>query len=87
MERYAQSCPIDQGRKALWQHRYWEHVLRDDTDFVRHVEYIHYNPVKHGIADSPISWPYSSFHRLVTAGLYPADWGHGEIAVADVGRE
>ena len=73
--------------QALWQHRYWEHALRDEVDFSRHVEYIHYNPVKHGLASAPISWPYSSFCRYVEAGMYPVDWGQGEIEVGDVGQE
>ena len=65
--------------QAVWQHRYWEHLLRDEADFVRHVEYIHYNPVKHGHAAAPMDWPYSSFRRYVEAGVYPADWGRSEM--------
>jgi putative transposase len=61
------------GEQALWQHRYWEHMLRDETDFIRHVEYIYFNPVKHGHALSALEWPYSSFRRYVEAGVYPAD--------------
>ncbi|MDH3503308.1 MAG: transposase [Nitrospirota bacterium] len=57
--------------QAVWQHRYWEHLLRDETDFVRHVEYIHVNPVKHGLASSPMQWPYSSFRRYVEGGSIP----------------
>jgi len=49
--------------QALWQHRYWENMLRDEADFERHVEYIHYNPVKHGYVTSPLEWPHSSFLR------------------------
>jgi putative transposase len=60
--------------QAIWQRRYWEHLIRDEDDFRMHVEYIHYNPVKHGITNAPISWPYSSFHRYVKSGIYPADW-------------
>lgn len=64
------------GREqAVWQHRYWEHQIRDATDFARHVDYLHYNPVKHGLAKSPLDWPYSSFRRHLEAGIYPADWG------------
>jgi len=73
--------------QALWQHRYWEHMLRDERDFERHVEYIHYNPVKHGYAASPLDWPYSSFRRYVEAGLYDAEWGQGQMDFEDVGRE
>ena len=73
--------------QALWQHRYWEHALRDENDFIRHVEYIHFNPVKHGLASSAIEWPYSSFHRYVAAKMYDADWGCGEMDFDDIGHE
>jgi putative transposase len=73
--------------QALWQHRYWEHLLRDEEDFVRHVEYIHYNPVKHGHAQAPMDWPYSSFRRYVEAGVYPPDWGRGEMDFESAGHE
>jgi putative transposase len=59
--------------------------LRDENDFAHHADYIHYNPVKHGLVAAPISWPYSSFHRYVAAGIYPADWGQREIEIAGVG--
>lgn len=64
--------------QALWQHRYREHALRDENDFAQHVDYIHYNPAKHGLVSAPKSWPYSSFHRYVEAGIYPADGGRGK---------
>jgi len=73
--------------QAVWQHRYWEHLLRDEADFTRHVEYIHYNPVKHGYAQTPRDWPYSSFRRDVEMGIYPADWGQNEMAFESVGHE
>jgi putative transposase len=60
--------------KAVWQRRLWEHQIRDEADFVQHVEYIHYNPVKHGLVNAPIDWEYSSFRRYVEAGRYPAHW-------------
>jgi putative transposase len=63
------------GEKQIWQRRYWEHLIRDEADLVRHVEYIHFNPVKHGLAQSPGAWPYSSFSGFVREGLYPPDWG------------
>jgi putative transposase len=62
------------GEYALWQRRYWEHTVRDDADLVRHVDYIHYNPVKHGLASRVSDWPYSSFHRYVRLGALPRDW-------------
>jgi putative transposase len=75
------------AEQALWQHRYWEHLVRDETDLMRHVEYIHYNPVKHGYVSSPLEWPFSSFQRDVAAGIYPADWGKGVVIDAGVGSE
>lgn len=66
------------GDLALWQRRFWEHTIRDDDDFARHVDYIHFNPVKHGLARRVRDWPYSSFHRYVREGLMPDDWG-GDI--------
>ena len=63
------------GEYSVWQRRYWEHYLRDQDDFIRHCDYIHYNPVKHGYVSKAIDWAWSSFHRYVAAGKYPADWG------------
>ena len=60
---------------GLWQRRYWEHVIRNDADLARHVDYIHFNPVKHGYVSQVRDWPHSSFHRYVAAGALPADWG------------
>ncbi len=51
------------GERGIWQRRYWEHLIRDDRDFARHVDYIHYNPVKHHHVIRVADWPYSSFHR------------------------
>ena len=75
------------GEQALWQHRYWEHVIRDDEDLSRHVDYIHYNPVKHGLVKAAADWPYSSFRHYVALGLYPMDWGCGHLDFEGVGRE
>jgi len=66
------------GERAVWQRRYWEHLIRDGEDWKRHVEYIHYNPVKHGLVRAPVEWKYSSFHTFVKQGLYSADWGAEE---------
>ncbi len=65
-------------RRGVWQRRYWEHLIRDEIDFERHCDYIHYNPVKHGYVPCPRDWPYSSFHRFVRAGDYPVDWACGK---------
>ena len=75
--------------QRIWQRRFWEHLIRDDQDFIRHVEYIHYNPVKHGLVKAPKDWPYSSFHRYVSDGVYDLEWGAGVDMVFEstVGRE
>jgi putative transposase len=62
------------GERGIWQRRYWEHTLRNESDFARHVDYIHFNPVKHGHVGRVQDWPYSSFHRMVRLRVYPADW-------------
>ena len=59
---------------TLWQRRYWEHQIRNELDFERHMDYLHYNPVKHGLVKQVNDWPYSSFHRYLEAGMYPTDW-------------
>lgn len=63
------------GEYNLWQRRYWEHTIRDQDDFRAHMDYLHYNPVKHGLVTRVRDWPYSSFHRLVREGVYPMAWG------------
>jgi putative transposase len=65
------------GERGLWQRRFWEHRIRDDMDYRRHVDYIHWNPVKHGLVRSVKDWPYSSFHAHVGRGHYPTNWGSG----------
>jgi putative transposase len=61
------------GEYALWQRRFWEHIIRDDDDFARHVDYILFNPVKHGLVARVRDWPHSLFHRFVRRGLLPED--------------
>ena len=61
--------------KGVWQRRYWEHVIRDDRDYARHLDYIHFNPVKHGLVSRVCDWPHSSFHQYVARGELPQDWG------------
>lgn len=75
--------------KAIWQRRFWEHQIKDEKDFINHAEYIHYNPVKHRLVQSPKDWEYSSFSRYVKAGIYDLNWGAGEKRVfeANVGCE
>jgi putative transposase len=62
------------GERGIWQRRYWEHTLRNEEDLTRHVEYIHFNPVKHGYVSRVMDWPYSSFHRFVRLGICTEDW-------------
>ncbi|MHC5022888.1 MAG: REP-associated tyrosine transposase [Planctomycetota bacterium] len=62
------------GDRGIWQRRYWEHVVRDEHQFERLVDYIHYNPVKHGLAHCPHEWDYTSFHRYVARRIYDASW-------------
>jgi putative transposase len=69
------------GELALWQRRFWEHTIRDEDDFARHVDYIHFNPVKHGLVTRVCDWPYSSFHRFVQLELLPEDWA-GDVSEA-----
>ena len=63
------------SERGIWQRRYWEHLIRDEADYRRHLDYLHYNPIKHGHVQKLADWPYSSFHRAVANGIYPADWG------------
>ena len=60
--------------RGIWQRRYWEHTIRDEDDFARHGDYIHFNPVKHGYVGRVRDWPFSSFHRMVRLGVFPEDW-------------
>ncbi len=75
------------GEYSLWQRRYWEHTIRDPEDLVRHIDYIHYNPIKHGYVVCAADWPYSSFHRHVENGLLPRDWCGKGIDIQGVGHE
>ena len=59
----------------VWQHRYWDHIIRSEEDMRRQIGYIHYNPVKHGLVDSPSKWPLTSFRRYLRQGIYQSDWG------------
>lgn len=68
------------GEYDLWQRRFWEHTIRDERDFRNHVNYIHYNPVKHGWVTNVRDWPHSSFHRYVRLGLLATDWGSAAAA-------
>jgi REP-associated tyrosine transposase len=64
--------------RGIWQRRFWEHLLRNQTDVNSHVDYIHWNPVKHGWVKNVRDWPHSRFHRYVEQGVYSDSWGSGE---------
>lgn len=86
----ARQTPSSFGKResGIWQRRFWEHTIRDEHDFSAHCDYIHYNPVKHGLAVNPADWPYSTFHRFVKEGIYPASWGQTVPQLADnIGQE
>jgi putative transposase len=84
--RFAKSLPKEErlsavrrerAERGIWQRRFWEHLIRDDADYARHVEYCYINPVKHGIVPRVCDWPHSSFHRDVRAGIFTEDWAGG----------
>ena len=75
------------GQYNLWQRRYWEHTIRDEKDFNRHVEYIHYNPIKHGYVTKLIEWPNSSFHQYVKNGVILENWGENHPPDTELDRD
>lgn len=78
--RQRNSSRMNQGEAAIWQRRFWEHTIRDEKDFNNHIDYIHYNPLKHGLVTHLSDWQWSSFHKYVEKGVYSADWGEKENA-------
>jgi putative transposase len=79
------SSRIKHRERGVWQRRFWEHVIRDDPNYARHVDYIHFNPVKHGLAAKPIDWPHSSIHQFIRRGILTPDWGtDGSVADLDL---
>ncbi len=73
-EEYRSTVQETRGERGIWQRRFWEHAIRDDEDYLHHLNYVHRNPVKHGLVEHVKDWPYSSFHRYVAAGYYSKDW-------------
>ena len=69
---------LKKKERGVWQRRFWEHCIRDENDFGNHLDYIHYNPVKHGLVHAPALWPWSTFHRFVRIGWYDKEWGKTE---------
>jgi putative transposase len=80
--------PVRQARneRGIWQRRFWEHLIRDERDYARHLEYCYINPVKHGLVRRVCDWPHSSFHRDVQAGIFPIDWAGEVDATGDFGE-
>ena len=72
--------------RGIWQRRFWEHLIRDDLDYQRHVDYIHWNPVKHGWVRRVADWEYSSFHAYVEREIYPRDWAYEPDDEIDAGE-
>jgi len=92
---FSRAVPPTEDRRAslvrkreagIWQRRYWEHTIRGEQDYAAHMDYVHFNPVKHGLAASPADWPFSSFSRCVALGMYPMDWAFDGVELADVGE-
>ncbi len=77
---------VRRRESGVWQRRYWEHTIRDAQDYAAHVDYVHFNPVKHGLVTHAVDWPFSSFRRCVARGVYPADWSGGEVVLGGGGE-
>ncbi len=71
------------GEYRFWRRRFWEHTIRDEQDLEAHVDYVHYNPVKHGWVTRAVDWPFSSFHRYVRLGWLNVDWGAEPLEFGD----
>ncbi|MDR0181537.1 REP-associated tyrosine transposase [Lysobacter arvi] len=71
---YRSAVRVRRGERGIWQRRYWEHLIRDEADYRAHMDYVHINPLKHGLVQRIADWPYSTFYSLVAEGIYPADW-------------
>ena len=70
--------------RTIWQRRFWEHQIRDERDYKAHVDYVHFNPVRHGLVKSPKDWLYSTFHRYVAQQVYDESWGFdGSVVLAE----
>jgi len=78
---YLSATRLHRAERGIWQRRFWEHTIRDERDYVAHMDYVHFNPVKHGLVTQVADWPYSTFHRSVALGLYPAAWSGGEAVL------
>jgi putative transposase len=84
-DQWLSGSKIKHRESMIWQRRFWEHQILDQKDYSRHVDYIHYNPVKHGLCRTPTDWPYSTLHRYIKAGSYPMNWAVSEGSFGDAG--
>ena len=65
---------VNKNERGIWQRRFWEHTIVDERDYWHHVNYVHFNPLKHGLVERVVDWPYSSFHKAVESGIYRRNW-------------
>jgi putative transposase len=86
MSEPASPARLSKGERGIWQRGYWEHTIRDDCDYATHMDYIHFNPVKHGLTQDPGDWPFSGFRRCVAAEIYSADWLGGGTEPVETGE-
>ena len=77
---------IKRGERGVWQRRFWEHAIRNDNDYSAHIDYIHFNPIKHGLVNRVVDWPYSTFHRFVENGVVASDWVGEFVMETNVGE-
>ena len=75
-QEWISSSRQSKGERGIWQRRYWEHLIRDEQDYENHVNYLHFNPVKHGYVERAVDWPYSSIHKHLSKGILRRDWGY-----------
>jgi putative transposase len=86
--KFTQAFFHDKEEKgSIWQKRFWAHLVIDEKDFEDHLNYIHFNPVKHGLVKNAVDWPWSSLHKFVSEGKYALNWGEGIEIPEAVGRE
>jgi putative transposase len=79
LSKWMNESKLKHGESTNWQRRFWEHEIKDESDFNNHIDYIHYNPVKHGLENAVKDWPFSSFHRYVKNGIYSVDWASSSL--------
>ena len=77
-QRWLSAGRTTDGRRGVWQPKFWEHTIEEEDDFESHFDYIHYNPVKHGYVRCPVDWEWSTFHHWVQRGVYSKHWGCGD---------